>query len=360
MRIALHNCIVFSLGLTAIALAQSMPAADSVDAADSFLGPWPPACVACLQADGAIEIDGRLDEPAWIEQAAITDSFMHPRATEPPTDATSMRMCWDETNLYIAISMWDATMEASDQGRANAAPADQWVQLFFDPNGDTHRYFELTIGPDDRKRGMTFARPPRHAGSIGADIDVSSVVFAAGIDGRRDSSAVHDQHWVIEIAVPWTIITEATRDESPRLNERWRMNAARLRVTAAEDDAKSLLTSTWSAQRSSDLHEPEYWGVVEFRDASADKAAPAVPPEYRAAWSLREYDHALRRWLEADEARSLDDLSTFDCRISPAITWSWPPRLNQSGSTYALEITSNASDVLVLRSDGRLLWRSGQ
>ncbi len=61
-----------------------------------------------VPASGPIDVDGRLDEPAWDSADTITDLRQRePLEGEPATEETVVRVLYDEANLYIGIEARD-------------------------------------------------------------------------------------------------------------------------------------------------------------------------------------------------------------------------------------------------------------
>jgi len=57
---------------------------------------------------GPVEIDGRVDEPAWLA-AEAGDQFtqLEPDEGAPPTAPTRFRVLWDDQSLYVGIECDD-------------------------------------------------------------------------------------------------------------------------------------------------------------------------------------------------------------------------------------------------------------
>src|SRR2546427_253776 len=68
-----------------------------------------PPVFECRWASGAIEIDGKGDEPAW-QQAQLIDNFGLPWLKEnarPAKTATKARLLWDREHLYFFADLED-------------------------------------------------------------------------------------------------------------------------------------------------------------------------------------------------------------------------------------------------------------
>lgn len=101
-----------------------------------------------VRREGAIELDGRLEEAAW-RAAPVFDGFVQlsPRQGSEPSDRTEVRILYDDKNLYLGVRCLDAhPAEVSRPlGRRDNAPRSDRVAVFFDSNRDrrTAYAFEL-------------------------------------------------------------------------------------------------------------------------------------------------------------------------------------------------------------------------
>ena len=58
---------------------------------------------------GSINIDGKLDEPAWAKATPITDfRQQQPREGAPASQRTEVRILYDERAIYIGARMYDS------------------------------------------------------------------------------------------------------------------------------------------------------------------------------------------------------------------------------------------------------------
>jgi hypothetical protein len=84
----------------------------------SGVHPTPPPVVGAVRLSAAIELDGRLDEPAWQGTTAATDFRQsEPREGEPATQRTEVRFLFDDANLYVGARMFDDLGAAGVQSR---------------------------------------------------------------------------------------------------------------------------------------------------------------------------------------------------------------------------------------------------
>ncbi len=98
------------------------------------------------QAAGPIEIDGRVDEPAW-SAAATLSPFMIAATRTTASIATDVRMCFNGQGIYLAATCHDpdpASIPAVGEGHDDPA---MWqgevIELFIKPDGD--RYYQFAV-----------------------------------------------------------------------------------------------------------------------------------------------------------------------------------------------------------------------
>ena len=62
-----------------------------------------------VRTSGVVQIDGRLDEPAWRSAVPITDfTQTDPEEGKPPSQRTEVRFLYDDAALYIGAKMYDS------------------------------------------------------------------------------------------------------------------------------------------------------------------------------------------------------------------------------------------------------------
>ena len=70
--------------------------------------------VEARRATTRIVMDGRLDDPDWLAVAPIADFYQRERNEGlPGTERTEVRVLFDQQNLYIAFSCFDAEISKS-------------------------------------------------------------------------------------------------------------------------------------------------------------------------------------------------------------------------------------------------------
>ena len=95
-------------------------------------------------AAGKLEIDGRLDEPGW-QRVSWTDPFrdIEGGSIDKPEFHTRCKMLWDDSHFYVAADLQDRHVWATLKERDATIYHDNDFEIYIDPDGDTHEYYEV-------------------------------------------------------------------------------------------------------------------------------------------------------------------------------------------------------------------------
>lgn len=184
-----------------------------------------------------IAIDGKLDEAVWQKAKPVSD-FHFNWWTSGEKEKTVAKMLWDDTNLYVGYYCYDKHISAKVTQRNGPVSRDDCVELFVSPNpAKVRNYygFELNaIGTmlsfihSDWWRGGRFSEP------VG-------IRRCTSYDGRSlKVDSPDDDHWILEIAVPFENFAKDAAHTPPRNGDRWRLNLNRAGGTT------NAQYSTWS------------------------------------------------------------------------------------------------------------------
>jgi hypothetical protein len=244
------------VALLAAALAGALACRDPTAGPGWLSGSRPPLpTYRAPRAAGAIEPDGRLDEPDWAlaPQVELRDSL----TGQPARAATRARLLWDERALHVAFTCDDDLVWARP-GRA--ADDDLWedevVELFLDPSGRGSGYVEVEVSPQALTFDARFERP--RADLASARRFTSGARAGVQVDGAvtvGDEAPRAARGWTAEVSVPWSALALA-----PRGGERWRMNLYRLEThgrTAPQGSA-------FSPPLRGDFHAVDRFGWLEL------------------------------------------------------------------------------------------------
>jgi len=363
----------------AVCATSSRPSARAGDALPVPGIEWQPRQYTCCRAPVAPEIDGRLDEPAWAA-APWTEDFTDIEGPSRPAPRfrTRAKMLWDDRFLYVAAELEEPDVWATLRERDAVIYHDNDFEVFIDPDGDTHAYYELEVNPFGTEWDLLLLRPYRDGGPAVNAWDIAGLRTAVFVDGTLNRPGDADGGWTVEIALPWSVLAEcANRPAPPRHGDEWRVNFSRVewraRPTADGRYEKLLDAATgkplpednwvWSPQGLIAMHYPEMWGIVRFddgqaaaragvpRDAGEGGAAFEPDPRHAASWELRRVYYAERNWRAAHGTYT-DDLSALGEAAGGALDGRVGVAAGDDWFVATLELSDGR--VLRIREDGRV------
>ena len=339
--------------------------------------PWDPAHYLCYRTTDSITIDGRLDEADWAD-ADWTAEFVDIEgdAKPAPRFSTRVKMLWDEENLYVAASMEEPHVWGTLTDRDAVIYYDNDIEVFIDPDGDTHEYYELEINALGTEWDLLLTRPYRDGGTAVDSWDIRGLKSAVQVHGTLGDPRDVDQGWSIEIAIPWKVLEECARKPAPpRDGDQWRVNFSRVewqhrivgegyRKAIDEATGKPLPESNWvwSPQGLIRMHYPERWGFVQFSDITAGDGSAdfKADPENDLLHSLRllYYKQKSFHSLKGRYALRLEELADLPPALGGWETLRGGCRLTSSGRTYEISLRLRSGVLLHIDEQGRS-WRSG-
>ena len=275
-------------------------------------------------------IDGTLDDPAWLA-AAWTEPFIDIRGTAWPEPAwtTRAKIAWDDAHLYIAAELEEPHLWATLADRDAILYREHDFEVFIDPDGDALDYYELEINTLGTEFDLFLPRPYNRKGKANVGWDMVGLRTAVALDGTLNDPSDEDRGWTVEIAIPWSALRPpeggtaaddprdtdryATVEEGrhepgagPRAGDEWRVNFSRVQWPVevvpggyrrarepGPEDRHPEHNWVWSPQGEINMHIPEQWGIVRFREevgrsgneSPVDADGDQSGPDTRSSWS---------------------------------------------------------------------------
>ena len=331
--------------------------------------PFAPRRAICYRTPTPLRIDGRLTEPAW-SGAPWSDPFIDIDGTRRPPLATRVKMLWDDEFLYFGADLEEPRLWGTLESRDSVIFQDNDFEVFIDPDGDTHAYFEIEINALNTVWDLLLIQPYRDGGPAVHAWDIAGLRTAVDLRGTINRPEDRDEGWSIEMAIPWKILAEAApRRARPRAGDQWRVNFSRVQWQLDVRDgryAKRLDPRTgkpmpednwvWSPQGAVNMHMPERWGVVQFSDRAAGEPAASFVEDRndRVKWALRRLYYRQREY-RASHGRYADDLTLLNARDITVEGLDFRPTVQVTESGYELRAGGFDGAVVHLRQDGRVL-----
>jgi hypothetical protein len=294
----------------------------------------PPRGYVCYRADRPPRIDGRLDDPAW-QSAPWTEDFadIEGDAKPRPRFRTRVKMLWDDRYLYVGAEMEEPHVWGTLTEHDSVIFQDNDFEVFIDPDGDNHEYYEFEINALNTGWDLFLSKPYKDGGSALNNWEIPGLKTAVHVDGTLNDPRDMDRGWSVELAFPWAVLGEAAhRPAPPGAGDQWRVNFSRVEwrheVVAGKYrkvDGKREDNWVWSPQGVINMHRPETWGYVQFSTARPgatvfrpDPAGPVRHLLHRIYYAQRGYRKQHDRW--ASTLRDLG-LGRLECEglIGPPV-----------------------------------------
>lgn len=330
--------------------------------------PFAPRHAICHRTPAPLVVDGRLDEASW-RAAAWSDPFIDIDGVQRPPLTTRVKMLWDEDFFYFGADLEEPHLWATLTARDSVIFQDNDFEVFIDPDGDTHAYFELEVNALNTVWDLFLVQPYRDGGPAIHAWDIAGLKTAVDLRGTLNQPADRDDGWSVEIAIPWSVLREGTeRRLPPREGDQWRVNFSRVQWQLDPGDrsyTKRLDPKTrkpfpednwvWSPQGPVNMHMPERWGFVQFSEAPAGTATTpfAEDRNERVKWALRRVYYRQRQF-RATHGRYAGDLSVLDVGNIRVEGLDFRPSVQVTDSLYEARADGFDGAVVRIRQDGRV------
>ncbi len=309
--------------------------------------PIVPRSYLCAQTSSPILLDGKLDEAAWAA-APWTDDFLDIQGPDKPKPAfrTHAKLLWDETYLYIAAELFEPHVWATLTNHDAVIFQDPDFEVFIDPDGDTHEYYEFEMNALNTSWDLRLDKPYQDTGKAHNEWDIPGLKTGVHVQGTLNKPSDVDRSWTIEIAFPWKVLAERAPHSGPPLEgEQWRINFSRVEWQIVTSDGHYRKVPkrpednwVWSPQGVIDMHRPEMWGLLEFTKEAGRDAATVKPLPGKAARDLaleiyyaqRDFRNSRQRW-----ATNLEELGLGDAKLPPGVE---RPKLEGTPDGYRCQV----------------------
>ncbi|WP_199616061.1 carbohydrate-binding family 9-like protein [Paenibacillus alkalitolerans] len=322
----------------------------------------------CRKAGQPHTLDGRLDKPFW-DQAEWSGDFvdiegdLKPR----PSKRTRFKMLWDDANLYFGAELEEDEIWATVTDRDAVIFYDNDFEIFIDPDGDTHNYYEFEMNALNTIWDLLLMKPYRDGGPVVNGWDIRGIRTAVHIVGALNDPSANNRFWSVEVVMPWAALKECAHEgRPPRAGEFWRINFSRVQWQVEVKDGvyvKKPNPATgkpypednwvWSPMGIVNMHYPELWGYVLF---TGDDGAPAhfeIPEDEKTKWSLRKVYYRQRNFYAGNGyfSRDIDHMTSSDDAAGITI------ETDATGKTFlASAPASDGQSRIYIREDGKV-WR---
>ena len=354
------------LGCTASTGNETAPRAGNAYGADLSFDPH---TYVAYRAPAPLHVDGQLDEAAW-GAAGWTEDFVDIQGPSHPTPRfrTRAKMLWDDDYFYVAAELEEPHVWATFTERDAIIFHENNFEVFIDPTGDTHNYYELEVNALETVWDLMLLKPYRDGGPPLDAWDIRGLKASVHINGTINDPSDRDEGWTVEIAMPWSVLEEvAPEGQPPQAGDQWRVNFSRVEwkldvvdgryektVDPESGEPLSEDNWVWSPQGAINMHIPERWGLVQFSglDVGTDTETLARDSNRRVAWALRQLYYRQREH-QRTHGTYADDLASLNAGDITVEGPDFAPTLQTTQSAY--EITAPGVDgaTLHIRQDGK-------
>jgi hypothetical protein len=266
----------------------------------------------CYRAPRPLEVNGRLDKPEW-KAVPWTDNFedIEGNIRPKPRHRTRVKMLWDDEYFYIGAELEEPHIWATLTEHDSVIFQDNDFEVFLDPDGDNHEYYEFEINALNTTWDLRLVKPYRDGGPDLNSWEIPGMKSAVWIDGTLNHATDTDKKWTIELAFPWKVLAEyANRPTPPHHGDQWRINFSRVEWDTEIKDGRYVKIPNrkehnwvWSPQGVVDMHQPERWGYVQFSTAAVgksrfqrDSAEPVRDVLMQIYHAQRDFHKKNKRW----------------------------------------------------------------
>lgn len=247
----------------------------------------------CYRTDAKIEIDGILDESVW-KNAPYTDSFedIEGDLKPKPKQDTKVKMLWDDEYLYIAAELKEKHISANLRQKDTIVYYDNDFEVFIDPDGDGHNYYEIETNAINTIFDLFLQRPYRDGGAVFFHWDCENMKIKSKIHGTLNNPEDEDEMWTVEMAIPQNALRFEFQ-KPMQAGKYWRINFSRVewdwdfkdghyqRQKDEKGNFKPEYNWVWSPQGLISMHMPERWGYLYFSPTvCGSKTEEFVYPPY--------------------------------------------------------------------------------
>ena len=212
---------------------------------------------------GTISIDGILDEADW--KRAVAAPMKKPTDGSDTPMETTVKILWDDTNLYVAFYCEDKDAWATYDKKDANLWEEEVVEIFIDPDSYTHFYYEYEYNPLNNFLDLVVMNAgEKRGGRFGGWFawDHKGMKNAVYVEGDP-TMGTSDKYWTVEVALPFNSFWVAA-NIPPKDGDMWRFNAYRYERDNPQDRKKHW-QAAWCPTISGGFHVPWRFGNIYFK-----------------------------------------------------------------------------------------------
>ena len=314
-----------------------------------------------------ITIDGEDTDAAW-NKVPWTNLFIDIEGEKQPKYKTQVKMLWDDTYYYILAKLDEPHVWGDITKRDAVIFHNNDFEVFVDPDGDTHNYYELEINALNTAWDLFVSKPYRNTNVVLNDWNITGLKSAVKVDGTINNPNDVDKGWVLEIAIPWAAYKTGYYQKNVPTNKFWRVNFSRVnwdyQITDGQYERKKDANGkrlheynwVWSPMGVINMHEPEKWGYVFFSSEVPQKENNfTIPQDDKIKWELYKMYRIQTAHFKKNNAyfTSIENLKISEIKIDGKII---EPSLENHSTGWNLSVKSPFTNkILTVKEDGKFI-----
>ena len=323
---------------------------------------YAPRTYVCYKTSTPMLVDGKLNDPGWVN-AKWSESFVDIEGNLKPDPFydTKVKMLWDDNYFYFGAEMEEPHVWATLTARDAVIFKDNDFEIFLDPDGDTHNYYELEVNAFETEWDLILLKPYHDQSKVAVDSwDIPGLITKVHVNGTINDPSDMDKGWSVEIAIPWKALEECAPNFHPQEGEQWKVNFSRVQWDVDIVEQQYVKTDSpefnwvWSPQGLIYMHMPDLWGLVQFTSVSPEQGnvdfqESEIDP---IKWALRQVYYRQRNHFFKME-RYTASLKELNLLTTPVEGVPWPPEIVLTPSGWEAALRWDQSTV-VIRTDGKV------
>ena len=211
-----------------------------------------PRTYVAYRTEGALNIDGKLDEPSW-QKAKSTEEFedISGKGFAAPKYKTTAKMLWDDDFLYVGAILEEPNIIAKLTQRDTIIYYDNDFEVFIDPDSDGHNYFEIEVNANNVLFDLMLDKPYRVGGEFFLQWDCPGIQSGIHVEGTLNNPNDTDKYWSVEMAIPRQALT-LSFNNLLKAGNIWRINFSRVEWLKKPEE-----NWVWNATGRIDMHMPD-------------------------------------------------------------------------------------------------------
>ncbi len=117
-------------------------------------------------------------------------------------------MLWDDNYFYVAARLDEPHVWGTLTKHDSVIFHDNDFEIFIDPDGDNHQYYEIEINALNTEWDLFLGKPYRNGGPAVNEWEIPGLKTGVHVYGTLNNPSDRDEGWSVEFAIPWKVLAE--------------------------------------------------------------------------------------------------------------------------------------------------------